>query len=975
MKILSRFTLVSAFAFFFCQASFAVVQEQEYSQIPDAATLPILNPSVAAAKTSKIKLNNGLEAYIISDPNVDQSGAVLTVKAGSWDDPEAYPGIAHFLEHMLFLGTAKYPKESEYDRFIKDHGGLNNAFTSNDFTSYLFSINNDAFEIALDRFSNFFKDPLFNPSGVARELQAIDQEYAQNIENDDVREMFVLKNLANSHHPYHRFNIGNTSTLSKVSQETLKTWFKNHYSANLMRLVVISPLPLQKLEEAVVQDFKDIPNVNASATDSTLPILANESPGQMVYIEPIKNIRSLMLLWDLPSSFAHKIESKPETLVCYVLGHEGKESLLAELKRENLAESLSCGSSLLGPNNNEFYISMELTDLGVKKVNTVIERVFQTLVNFRQKGVAPYLFENVQQMDKIKYQYQPRQDIFTTVMQHGMRLAHEEMTSYPLYTQVIQKFNPEDVKNLLEFLRPENCYFDLIAPSSLTGITSDQKEPWIGAAYTIKPIPQETMEKWNNAQPHPEIDLPPVNPYIPKHLSLVNVFLKDPQNHPIVPKPSLIVNSPKAKIYFAADDQFQQPKISWLIEIKTPDINIGKADSVVLADLFVKNATETLSAISYPAGLAGLNFNVERKEYGILITIEGYSENAYLLLGQILTQFQNKLSEQNFKIYKSALLRQYQNFSKESPLKQASEMMKNLIYKNYTTEREKAAVLKKITYGKYNEFAESFLKQNYIQGFLFGNMTEKQAQVIAQQIPNEVGGEPYLPKDQPKTEVIILPENKGPFYIENKFNIQGNAAFLAIENPEFTFQKRAAQQILMQAISEPFFAQLRTKQQKGYIVSSSAEEIERELFNIFAVQSNTHDPRDLLARFELFIESYLQEITLELTEERFTNIKKALINLVSHPAKNIQEMGELLNRLAFKYEQDFEWINKRIEGFNQLSYSQFLTFAKEFLGRDNKRQVGFLVYGLIPPQNQFSFSRLTNLEVLRRMSRFESVNE
>lgn len=961
-------------AFLICcgHACFAI----EYTEINDLAkALPILTPSLAEAKTAKIKLNNGLEAYIISDPKTDQSGAAMTVKIGSWDDPEAYPGIAHFLEHMLFLGTSKYPHESEYDRYIKEHGGTTNAFTSNDFTSYLFSINNNGFEEALDRFSYFFKAPLFNPSGVARELQAIDQEYAQNIENDDVREIFVLKALANPSHPYHRFNIGNTNTLSKVSQNTLKEWYKKHYSANLMRLVVVSPLPLEKLIDIVVQDFKDVPNDNSHATDTKLSIFAKGSSDQMVYIEPIKNIRTLMLVWDLPQPVAHKIETKPDALVSYVLGHEGKESLLAELKKEDLAEALSCGSTLMGPNNLEFYINVELTDLGVHQVDTVIERIFQALANLRQKGIPAYIYDEARQMAVIKYQYQPRQDVFTTMMQHGMRLAHEEMKSYPLYTQVVQKFNPQDAQELLDYLTPQNCHFDIMAPSSLTSLKPNKKEEWIGTEYTVKPISEETLKAWEQAKPNPSIDLPAPNPYIPTHLSLVNVGLKEHHETPLVPKPISVLDNPQAHIYFAADDRFELPKIDWIIEIKSPDINTGKAESVVLTDLFVKNAMETLSPISYPAQMAGLDFSIERKEFGIAISIQGYSQNASLLFNQILKGFQTEASESNFKVYKSALLRQYQNFAKESPLKQASEMMKSLIYKSYATEREKAAAIKKITYGRYTQFAKSFLKQNYVQGMLFGNMTEKQARDVAQEIPSILGGTPFLVTDQPKIEVIALPADKGPFYIEKKFKIQGNAALLAIEGTGFDFQKRAAQQILMQAMSEPFFAQLRTKQQTGYIVMNSGEEIQKELFDLFAVQSNTHEPRDLLARFDQFIEGYLQEIEREMTEERFNNIKAALIDLISHPAKNIEEMGELLNRLAFTYHGDFDWIERRIEGLKNLTYSQFLTLTKEFLGRANKKRVAFLVQGIIPEGIRFSYSRLPNIDQLRNISAYYSLEQ
>jgi insulysin len=951
-------------------ATFLLGDSPEYIPIEDKANLPILTPSLAKAKTSKIKLSNGLEAYLISDPDADQSAAALTVKIGSWDDPDVYPGLAHFLEHMLFLGTKKYPKESEYDRFIKEHGGSANAFTSNDFTSYLFAINNDAFEDALDRFSYFFKDPLFNPSGVSRELHAIDQEYAQNVEKDDVRMIYVLKQLANENHPYHRFNIGNTTTLSSVSQEILKEWYQQHYSANLMRLVIVSPLPLEKLKEIVVKDFKGVPNHQSKPTDSILPVFSKDTSGQMIYIEPVKDIRSLTLIWDLPPAFAHMLESKPEALACYILGHEGKESLLAELKREGLAESLACGSSLIGPNNREFYLDVDLTDLGIHKVNTVIERIFQALAKFRQTGIPQYIFDEAERMDKIEYQYQPRQSAFENVLQYAMSLPYEEMPTYPLYSQVIQKFDRTASQNLLNFLTPEHCRFALMASPTVTGIKEMKKEPWMGVEYAIKPIPPETLKEWSQAASHPNINLPAPNPYIPEHLSLVQGVASE-QTTSIIPKMKLIQENAQSKIFFSEDNQFQQPKIQWIFEIKTPQITIGDAESVVLGDLFVKHLTESLSWTSYPATLASLNFTIERKENGLSISIEGYSEKAPLLMTEILKSLHIALSEQNFKIYKTSLLRQYQNFYKGTPLAQASELMKSLIYKNYTTEKEKAAALRKISYDKYNEFAEHLFEKNYVQGILFGNMTEKKAKQVAESISTLLGGEPYPYKDHLAIEAIVLPEGEGPFFIENKTSVQGSATLLAIESPSFSFQKRAAQQILMQAISEPFFGQLRTRQQTGYIVFSSGEDIEKELFNLFAVQSNTHDPRDLLARFESFIEGYMQEIESELPEDRFLTIKNALISIVSHPAKNIKEMGELLNKIAFKYDADFDWINKRIEGFHQLKYSDFLDFSKQFLGSKNKRRAALLIKGKLP-DDRFSYRKIPNVLQLRTLSTFRS---
>ena len=75
-------------------------------------------------------LENGLKVLLVSDPKSDRAEASMDVHIGSGSDPAGWNGLAHFLEHMLFLGTGKYPEAGEYQAFIKDHGGNQNAYTS-----------------------------------------------------------------------------------------------------------------------------------------------------------------------------------------------------------------------------------------------------------------------------------------------------------------------------------------------------------------------------------------------------------------------------------------------------------------------------------------------------------------------------------------------------------------------------------------------------------------------------------------------------------------------------------------------------------------------------------------------------------------------------------------------------------------------------------------------------------------------------
>lgn len=491
--------------------------------IEDLAKEPILTPSFKSRQTLKIKLANNLEAVLISDPLTPQSAAAMTVKTGSFEDTLETPGIAHFLEHMLFLGTKKYPEESGYQHFIAENGGLTNAFTTNDFTSYLFTVNNNAFEEALDRFSEFFKEPLFNPSGVSRELQAIDQEYAKNVQNDDIRTMYVIKETSNKNHPYHEFGMGNSSTLSKVSQETLINWYKKHYSANLMRLIVYSKLPLDKLEALVVEDFSEIINSNKQPMQTSKePIVSSDSENKMFYIEPVKNIRTLNLVFNMPEKFADVLDKQPEAIVCYVIGDEGENSLLANLKMSGLADALGCGSFKIGPGAQVFYIEADLTEEGVKSVDTVIQKIFEALSVLKKEEIPHYLFDDVQQIGKIKYRYKNREDLFEMLMKDAMKLPYENLATYPVQSLIVQKFDPVLIKEFVHFLTPKNARFFLAAPSELTGVEPTITEKWLGVRYGVKPISVKTLEEWKNAAPVQDISLPLPNSFIPKNLTVLN---------------------------------------------------------------------------------------------------------------------------------------------------------------------------------------------------------------------------------------------------------------------------------------------------------------------------------------------------------------------------------------------------------------------------------------------------------------------
>ncbi|MDN3508052.1 MAG: insulinase family protein, partial [Simkaniaceae bacterium] len=560
----------------------------DFETVEDQSTLKIETPSLQGRKTDKLRLANGMNVYLISDPEADKSGAAVAVSAGSWSDPETYPGMAHFCEHMLFLGTKKYPSDDEaFMTYVHDNNGVVNAYTAPDRTVYMFSITNDNFQGALDQFSHFFIDPLFKNSGVRRELHAVDQEHAKNIENDGWRQWMILKETGNPDHPNAGFSTGNAETLGTIPREALVEWYKEHYSANQMNLVIYSPLPLDELRKIAVNDFKNVPNWDANSLPPYSALTSDKQRGHMLYVEPIKDLRELTLLWEIPKEFSIDQDSKAAELISYVLRDGSDKSLEKILTDRHLAEGVTAHVERFSPENAIFELSVSLTKEGVGELNEVITTCFEALNLLKRTGVPPYVFNEMETMTKLSYTYQSREQAFSTVQQNADRLVYEQLETYPQKTLLAKDFYPQKIGAFVDLLTPQDCIYIVTAPSALTGVKPDKKERWLGGEYTIKEISKSYLNSWSRATAHGTIALPKPNPYIPTYLTLVNHTAKTSDT----PHPVHIADDDKGSLYFWGDTEYRVPEIAWTFAIKSPKID-GTPKSTVLLDLYVRAMQE-----------------------------------------------------------------------------------------------------------------------------------------------------------------------------------------------------------------------------------------------------------------------------------------------------------------------------------------------------------------------------------------------
>lgn len=928
-----------------------------YEIIEDKATLPILNPALEGRKVEKLILQNGLQILLISDPGVDQSAAGLAVDAGSWADPKEYPGMAHFLEHMLFMGTEAYPNEFEYMQFISDHGGNVNAFTASDRTVYMFSVNNDAFEDALDRFSHFFIDPLLSPNCINRELHAVDQEHSKNIEHDGWRQYMILKETGNPNHPNCAFSTGNAQTLSGIPQSALKSWYQAHYSADKMHLVMLSPLSIDEMRTFAIADFSKVPKFKNSSKSLPSEFTSSMQRGHMIFIKPVKDIKQLSLNWEIPSVFAEDVERKAPDLVAYVLNQEGENSLSQVLKKEKIAESVRISCDRFSKQSIFFSVDIVLTDYGLTQVDAAIQRVFQALARVKKEGFPVHLFDEAQTMAKLSYQYQSRDDAFNTIMSMASDMPYEDLSSYPEKTQIPMKYDPAFILSFIETLKAESCLYFVLADPAKTGIMTDQKEKWMNAEYTIRQVSRSRLAAWNHTEPSPAIQLPPKNPYLPKQLSLNAFTTSEIQKE----EPILLFSDEGCNIYYTKDTRYKVPEIAFLFSFKSPLIE-NTPKSQALADLYVRALAEKLSSNLSLASNAGLNTRFYIEDFELKMTMNGFNDKAPLLLNEIFSSFKNvSPSKDEFEIYRASLSSDYDNASKELPVRQAMQQLDSILF-NTPMDEEKLAANKMITFEEFSQFSKNLFQSIYTEGMLFGNISQQDAQNLWNDLRSELDSVPFLSQNHQKRKILVLSEKYGPYKLVQPTDRQGSGVLLLLQEGPFNFERKAIQHVLGYALSDAFFDTLRTKQQTAYIAKAWNAEEERQLLQFFAVQSSTHSPTDLLARFELFLENFDKNIDEQIPEGRFESIRATLITLLKMPPENMPGMANQLNELAFEY-HDFKWIDKRITSLKELTYEHFCEVSHQLLSRSNPRRLAVLVEGIINPENDFHYALVSKEDV------------
>ncbi|KAJ2158621.1 metalloprotease, partial [Coemansia sp. RSA 552] len=359
-----------------------------------------------------IRLPNGMVAACVHDPDAANAAAALSVNVGAFSDPPELMGLAHFLEHMLFLGTRKYPAEDEYVAYINGNSGKYNAFTALDTTAYFFEVANGALEGALDRFSQFFIDPLFTPDGVGRELNAVDSEHKGNLQSDGRRLFQLQRLLSRSTHPYSKFSTGNKDTLLGSSQrlgldirDEVVRFYNQRYSADIMRFAIVGNYSVEQLVEWTVAQLSSVQSKGDTREKMPVHPLGPNDLGKLVYYETVENKTTLSLQFGLPE-LKRTYRTMPSRYVASLVRRKTPGSVFHLLKEKGWATNIQADiHSLAYDGFNMFDIDIDLTPAGLEHHEDVLRAVLAYLAMLANSGPQKWIHDELRTMRKLEFQF------------------------------------------------------------------------------------------------------------------------------------------------------------------------------------------------------------------------------------------------------------------------------------------------------------------------------------------------------------------------------------------------------------------------------------------------------------------------------------------------------------------------------------------------------------------------------------------
>ncbi|TKR88059.1 hypothetical protein L596_012357 [Steinernema carpocapsae] len=898
-------------------------------------------------KYEGIELPNKLKILLASSQKINTSVA-LTVYAGSLSDPADLPGLAHLCEHIVsFGGTEKYPEKNGFQNFVDHNGGRVDALTAQEYTTYVFAVEPELLAETLDRFVQLFKSPLLSEDFIQQEIESVHSEFSKNKPHHERRLRHLEKTLSRPGRENARFASGNRETLSTIPEskgidvsQRLKEFFQAYYSANIMTLCVMSSTPLCELKEIVQGlQLEEIPNRNVKMKEYENPFTKAEL-GFRVDVVSLAYTRELRLFFPIKGTFMEDslrwLKAKPEKYISYQFENPFKGYLLQELQKRNFASGCETHFENPVPNIAYFRLILPLTENGLKRVDKVVNLIFQYIASVKATGPQEWIYREVADMEKVKNpnSWHMAPGIISRALQ---KFAFEDIIHIPQ----MKTFDASLIAAFLGQLRPENMNYFVVSKKTVS-LKNLKKEEYYEVEYSKRKLSVVEMGRLQEA-----LEMPKESLFCPAQ----NQFIPTMRTSSFEPTKLSVEKHDFGQIWH----QISKGKIEVVAYITFPPLNGHKCQ--VLLESYIeefKARTKALNSIK----LTGISAVFYVNKHNIVIWCSGYDKKVPgFLVGIIRKLVKFKTIPKNLSFNSSAAVQALTALDRICMGK-----CENSVY------NEKMA----------EEYLDTLWKECRLDLSVKGLMTREESvklkDYILEAILKEYPDCKPLPAEKIPVERYVKLE-KGVSYIckLSNPNFVDSVVLFCIQLGEASTRHAVLLQLLVQ-ISKPLaFTALRTTDQLGYEVYVTERYSEKAPMFVIYVRGEK-DPNYVEERIEAFLYQfrvYLVELTPEGYEKHVNVLKTNILRKDSKTnmwlyqpnaqelfydelwtEKNLAEVDELMKIL---YKDFIKFFDAKIAKSSFKRRKLVVSVSKTWKSEEGKEKNRFLIRDLLKFKAETNF--------------------
>lgn len=832
---------------------------------------------------NNFNLKNQIPVVYIKDDNIEKPIFYFAVSTGYFSDPKETAGLAHFLEHLIFMGSEKYPKENYFNDILAKYQGITNAYTDNDKTVYYFNCLSDGFEEIIDIFYNLIKNPLLSKSSQEREVEAVNSEHEKNILNDNWRFYRLLNILADNNHPLFKFGTGNNETLNNPSTMIqIKDFHKEFYHPSNFYICLGDKKDSKYYEGFLNKNFGNM-EVTSTKNKYKLGLPYIQKPVNL-YLPSEQNNKKLYLVWNMKRLEKSK---NPIGLINEITTNMKVNSLQKILVNKDYIKSL--GFSLDDEKDDYMIIIMviNLTDLGLENINEILS-ICISYLKFLNKQNVNSLIDEFKKKQLIKFNCNSNDNSMIL----GSKIIETMFKSLnePLYFNFDNfELNENDYKKLTNNLLAEPNII-LVASKDKFNLTGLKKLEKYNEKYYKMKYYDVNKFKIN------EID---IKFEIPKD----NKYLLEPQ---LIYKP-VIELVKEDNNYYRFDNYWKTPMVFSSILVEYPYF----IDNQLAINQMLLVLAYQIKEYFYDALLLGYKISINpisSKEI-LNITVSGYNSKVNDITKELLEKLR---SFDNLEKYINLVNLEYkqdlEKYKTSQPFSLVSELFKKSILPFFKTRKELLENYELLTINKFYNLVNKIIngKKNFYQ---YGNFDKK---LVSKQ-----------------TFIIKIHNNKTPLNIVIKHpnDKETNKSILISYNlGSYDIKTIGYIKLLNSLMAEDFFDVLRTQNQVGYLVKQYYSNINNQIYLIQHIQTQM-DLDKVLNIIKEFNNNYIIQLS-KTTDIELEKLKKNIIIDILKPYENmeqqyLEDMNEILtNKLLFNRKELV------VEEIKKITVYQLVNFLK-----------------------------------------------